>query len=145
MTEPLPQQDKPEVSPSQTSKLFELTCRFTSVGFLGLAGALVVKPSIVLGLFSVPSHAVGDFVAKRAAMVVLCPVVLCHIASDKAESNPELKQTVATSMAVSMAGLTAVGLYEYFRGFAGPGIWAAIALEADLMLFFGAVASGWKL
>lgn len=133
------------------SRLFGLACRATSLGFVGLAGILALKPLDCakfpgrvhfLELFSVPMQDADRFLMKRAAMTVLCPALLCYVAADKAESNPELKQTVATAMSVSMMGLAAVGLNEYFRGGASPGIWAVIALETHLMLYFGAVASG---
>lgn len=76
----------------------------------------------------------GDFLARRAAMLFLGIAILSFLARDAPASI--LRNAIAIAFAVMLLGLAATGLYEYARGYAGPGIWIAIVTEVAFAVAF---------
>ena len=113
-----------------------MTYRAVSIAASVLYGALfaclLVAPHLIYWLFGVEQHATADLLARRAAMLFLGLAVLSFLGRNAANSS--LRQTVLIAMATMMAGLILTGMYEFFRGAAGIGIWSAIGAEA---LFLG--------
>lgn len=93
---------------------------------------LLVAPDLIYWLFGIERHTTADLFAKRAAMLFLGLAVLTFLGRNAPHSS--LRQAVSVAMATTMAGLMLTGMYEFFFGSAGIGIWSAIGGEA---LFLG--------
>ena len=99
---------------------------------IALFVCLLVAPDLIYWLFGVASHATADLLAKRAAILFLGLAVLSFMGRNAPPSS--LRHAVTVAMATVMGGLMLVGMYEFFSGTAGLGIWLAIGGEA---LFLG--------
>ena len=99
-----------------------------------LAFVLLLSPGLVNWLFAVPGHATGDFMAKRAAMLFLGLAAIAFLSRDAAPSTA--RDAIAKGIAVAMIGLALASLYEFARGFAGPGICLAIVIEIVVSMAF---------
>lgn len=95
---------------------------------------LLLTPDLIYWLFGVESHATADLLAKRAAMLFLGLAVLSFLGRNAPYSS--LRQAVSVSMATTMAGLILAGMYEFFMGTAGIGIWSAIGGEALFLCLY---------
>lgn len=97
-----------------------------------LFACLLVAPDLIYWLFGIERHTTADLLARRAAMLFLGMAVLTFLGRNAPYSS--LRQVVSVAMATTMAGLMLTGMYEFFLGTAGIGIWSAIGGEA---LFLG--------
>jgi hypothetical protein len=95
---------------------------------------LLLTPGLIYWLFGVESHATADLLAKRAAMLFLGLAVLSFLGRNAPHSS--LRQAVSVAMATTMAGLILAGIYEFFMGTAGIGIWLAICGEALFLCLY---------
>lgn len=100
--------------------------------YITLFACLLVAPDLIYSFFGIARHATADLLARRAAMLFLGLAVLCFLGRNAPPSD--FRQAVSVAMATTMAGLIIAGMYEFFFGVAGVGIWAAITGEA---LFLG--------
>jgi len=109
-----------------------------------LAGTLTVTlslvPALVFTLFSVTTDPSGDFVARRAAALFLGIAVLSFMSRDLAASAG--REAVAAGISVMMLALALLGTLEWLRGYAGAGIFLAVAGETGLGLGLLAVWLG---
>jgi len=96
--------------------------------YSALFACLLVAPDLIYWLFDIKRHTTADLLAKRAAMLFLGLAVLTFLGRNAPYSS--LRRAVSISMATTMAGLMLAGMYEFFFGTAGVGIWAAIGGEA---------------
>lgn len=92
-----------------------------------LSIALTFFPNLIYWLFELVPNGLGDFLAKRAAVLFLGLSILSYLSRNAPPS--ELRSAIALAFFVTMGGLALVGLYEYLRGYAGPGIWLAMSTE----------------
>ncbi len=92
-----------------------------------LCAALVFMPGVIHWFFGIEAHASSNFMARRAAMLFLGYGLLCYL-SRNAPHTP-LRDMICLSMSGMMAGVALMGLYEFWRGFAGVGILLAVAVE----------------
>jgi hypothetical protein len=93
-----------------------------------LFACLLIAPDLIYWLFHIERHATADLLAKRAAMLFLGLAVLSFLGRNAPYSS--LRQAVSVAMATTLAGLMLAGMYEFFLGIAGIGIWSAIGGEA---------------
>ena len=103
-----------------------------------LCVTLLLFPGLIWWLFAIEGDASGAFVARRTSTLFMGLATLCYL-SRNAPPSP-LRQAIAASIAVTMTALAALGLFEFLRGVAGPGIFLAIATEALLAMGFTKVA-----
>jgi O-antigen/teichoic acid export membrane protein len=99
-----------------------------SVLYIALFACLLFTPGLVYLLFGIERHLTADLLARRAAMLFLGLAVLSYLGRNAPSSG--LRRAVSIAMATAMAGLMCSGMYEYFSGTAGIGIWSAIGGEA---------------
>lgn len=95
---------------------------------------LLLVPSLIFWVFQIPMQDSGIFFARRAAMLFLGTSLLMFLCRNAVDS--ELRRAIAALVCVSMTGLALVGCYEFFRGFAGVGIWLAIIVEIAFAVSF---------
>ncbi len=94
---------------------------------IALSAILIFLPELIYFLFSLNGADIGDFLARRAGMLFLGLVTLLYLSRD-AKASPT-RTAIAAGLAVAFTGLALLGAYEYFRGYAGAGIWLAIITE----------------
>ncbi|WP_432448146.1 hypothetical protein [Aliiroseovarius marinus] len=93
-----------------------------------LAVVLTFAPGLIYWLFQVGAHESAGFMARRAAMLFVGLGLIAWLGRDAAPSD--LRRAICTGFAIMMAGLGLLGTVEFLRGFAGPGIFLAVAAEA---------------
>ena len=72
--------------------------------------------------------------ARRAAMLFLGVAVVTFLSRETPPS--QLRANLCLGLAIMMAGLTAVGVFEFIRGAVGLGIWLAIVTEISFALAY---------
>lgn len=107
---------------------YKIVSLAASVLFITLFACLLFVPNVIYWLIGVEHSPTADLLAKRAAMLFLGLSVLSFLGRNESSSN--LRQTVIVAMATTLAGLMIAGMYEFFFGIAGVGIWFAIGGEA---------------
>ena len=72
--------------------------------------------------------------ARRAAMLFLGVAVVTFLSRETPPS--QLRANLCLGLAIMMAGLAAVGVFEFIRGAVGLGIWLAIVTEISFALAY---------
>lgn len=108
------------VSYNFVSKLAAILC-FT------LFICLLLAPDLIYWVFGLVGNDVSDLMARRAATLFLGVSVIIFLSRNAPQS--QLRQNLCVGLAVMMAALAAVGMFEFFRGAVGAGIWLAITTE----------------
>ncbi len=99
-----------------------------------LAAVLLIAPNLIYSIFQIPAQDSADFMSRRAAMLFLGIAVMCS--TFRLVQDPAAIRAFSAGMVIMMAGLAGVGLFEFARGFAGPGIFLAIVTEILFVLGF---------
>ncbi len=107
--------------------LFEKISTATAFVASALCVILLVAPEFIHFLFSVEGNGAAYFFGRRAGLLFLGLAVLCWVGR-KAVHSPS-RQAICLGLAVSMIALALLGMGEYLRGYAGPGIGLAIVTE----------------
>ncbi len=102
-----------------------------------LAMVLIFLPELIYWLFNLTGDDIGDFLAKRAGMLFSGLAVLLYCSRNIEASSA--RSAISLGLAVAMGGLALVGAYEYFRGYAGAGIWLAIIAETSFAIGYAFV------
>ena len=102
--------------------------------YVALFACLLIAPNLIYWLFGISGDATADLLAKRAAMLFLGLAVLAFLGRNAPPSH--LRQAVSAGMAAALAGLMLTGMYEFFVGTAGGGIWVAIGGEAVFLVLY---------
>lgn len=113
---------------------FKQISSFSALLFATLGVLLFAMPSVIFWMFELQQHELGDFLARRAALLFLGLTVLCFLARNS--QHHEVQRIVSVSMCVSMGAMAMLGAYEALRGYAGPGIWGAIFVEVCVSALF---------
>ncbi|WP_368187699.1 hypothetical protein [Aestuariibius sp. HNIBRBA575] len=95
---------------------------------------LLTTPGLIYWLFQIPAHDSADFLAKRAAMLFLGLGVMTFLS--RQSNNSETQRILSAGMMAGMSGLAMLGLFEYLRGMAGPGMWLAICAELGFVMAY---------
>ena len=99
-----------------------------------LAMTLFFFPVALYWLFGVEGSSLGDFFGRRAGFLF---VILSGVAFAVRDLEPShARNTVGDAFALGMLGLAVLGTIEWARGFAGPGIFVAVAGELVIALLF---------
>lgn len=119
---------------------YKQTSTAAAIVFLIVSLSLILVPDLIYWMFGLVGNPLGDFLALRAAMLFLGLAALCYFGRTAPPS--ELRSVVAASLCISLAALALAGVYEFMRGYAGPGIWLAIVIEVALCGAFARFAIG---
>ena len=96
--------------------------------FISLFVSLLVAPDLIYWLFGLTGNSTANLMSKRAAMLFLGLSVISF--QTRNEANSPLRRSLALGLGIIMFGLMFAGIFEFFRGNAGWGIWLAICGEA---------------
>lgn len=111
-------------------------CLAVALLFAALCLTLLFLPEIVYWLFQIQGNELGDFLARRAAVLFLGLAILCFCSRHSRSS--EVRRLVALAVGTAMAAMALLGMYELIWGMAGPGILVAVSIESAIAgLFFG--------
>jgi len=102
-----------------------------------LSVVLIFLPELIYFLFNITGDAVGNFLAKRAGMLFLGLATLLYFSRNIEASSA--RSAISLGLVVAMGGLALLGAYEYFRGYAGIGIWLAIITETTFAIGYALV------
>ncbi len=112
----------------------DLSFKTLSIASATIAGALFLillfVPGVVFWLFQIPASDSAAFLARRAAVLFLGFGVIMWRIRD-AVASPAI-HAICVGWGVAMLALAVLGSMEFVRGFAGGGIFAAVAIETFL-------------
>ncbi|MFK5978973.1 MAG: hypothetical protein QM488_08825 [Rhizobiaceae bacterium] len=98
---------------------------------------LLFLPDLIFFIFGIEGGEVARLMSRRAAMLFLGLATISYLGRDAPHSV--LRQAVCMGMAACMAGLAIVGIFEFVRGFAGIGIFLAVATEIAFATVFARI------
>lgn len=96
--------------------------------------SLLLVPGLIYWIFGLIGNEVSDLMARRAAMSFLGVAVVTYLSRETPPS--QLRANLCLGLAIMMAGLAAVGVFEFIRGAVGIGIWLAIVTEIGFALAY---------
>lgn len=114
--------------------MFRPLTTFCAVLFSTLAPVLLLAPAVIYWLFGLEPHPLGDFMAKRAAVLFVGLAALCWLARNT--QSAEVQRLVAATIGLSMACMALLGAVEFARANAGIGIWLAILAETSIATLY---------
>lgn len=127
--------DLAELGPgSAPGGLYRAMCLIATTIAVVLFLVLALMPGVIYWLFEIPAHETANFLGRRAAMMFAGFAVLGFLGGTA--RSPETRLIVALSIGVAMFALGLLGLYEFARGFAGPGILIAVVIEFAICIGF---------
>ncbi|MEW7007529.1 MULTISPECIES: hypothetical protein [unclassified Lentilitoribacter] len=89
--------------------------------------SLLLVPDFIYWVFGIIGNDNADLMSRRAGMLFLGLAFITFQSRNTAASN--LRKTLCLGLAIMMAGLAMMGIFEYIRGAVGLGIWLAILTE----------------
>jgi hypothetical protein len=98
---------------------------------------LLFFPEVIFVIFGVRGNESAYFISRRAAMFFLGYAAIAFFSRNSQPS--ECRQSIALGIALSMMGFAVLGLFEFFRGFAGAGIFLPIIVELFLSISYFSV------
>lgn len=104
-----------------------------------LAFLLLFVPEPVFLIFGVAGNESAYFIARRASMFFVGYAAIAFLSRHEPPSTA--RQSLSFGIGASMAGFAALGLFEFLRGFAGPGIFLPMAVEVFLAFSYFSVWS----
>ena len=113
---------------------FHSLATFTAVLCLALAIAWGVRPDLLLWLWGVQYTDASGLVARRNAMLFLAIGIMFYRLHHTAPSPT--RSALVSGFIVGCLGLAALGMGEWLKGHAGPGILLAVGTELVLGLGF---------
>ncbi|MCB1384063.1 MAG: hypothetical protein KDJ73_14280 [Notoacmeibacter sp.] len=114
---------------------FPTLARLTGTVCAALTLALFAAPGLLLTIFGIEAGAEATFVARRTAMLFSGYAVLAFSLATVTDIGA--RRAFAMAIMVSMTGLALLGLAEFIRGFAGPGIFVAVVTEVFFAVTYG--------
>jgi hypothetical protein len=94
---------------------------------IALFTMLMLCPSVLQWLFGIEGNATADFIGRRAAVLFLGLAAITYLGRN--DANTAARQSIATSLFLTMAGLACLGTIELLRDAAGIGILVAVLGE----------------
>lgn len=113
---------------------YNLVSKLASALCFVLFLSLLFMPGLIYWVFGISGNDVSDLMARRAAMLFLGITVMTFLSRNAAQS--QLRQSVCLGLAVMMAALAVVGIYEFIRNAVSAGIWLAILTEIGFALAY---------
>ena len=112
-----------------------LSFRSLSIFSTTLAAALfltlLLMPGLVFWLFHIPAES-AVFLSRRAAVLFLGFAILMWLVRNA--ENSSTRRAISLGWGTTMTALAILGTFEFIRGFVGPGIFMAAAVELFLGL-----------
>lgn len=112
---------------------FHILMIISAVISTALAITLGFFPSLIYWMFSIEAAESADFLARRAACLFLGLAIL--FGSARTITHQQTQKIIASVIVLTMAPMALLGMFEFARGFAGPGIFIAVCVEAALVMF----------
>lgn len=116
---------------------FKVLNTITACISLILFVVLLCSPELIFWLFGVEGNESAYFIARRAAMLFLGFAVIAYFSRHAKHS--EERQVIILGFTCLMFGLSALGTFEFVRGFVGVGIFLAISAELPLAMLYGSL------
>lgn len=113
---------------------YQIMSYLTAALYFYLFVMLLFFPGSFLNDLGIQSTASADFLARRAAMLMLGFAVLAFLGRKVSDSMA--RQVMAIAISINMAGFAVMGLVEFGRGFANTGILTAVIIESILAVSY---------
>jgi hypothetical protein len=113
---------------------YQIMSYLTSALYFYLFVMLLFFPGSFLNDLGIESTESSDFLARRAAMLMLGFAVLVFLGRKVSDSMA--RQVIAIAISINMAGVAVMGLIEFGRGFANAGILTAVIIESILAVSY---------
>ena len=113
---------------------YQIVSWLTAALYSYLFVMLLFSPGSFLKEIGIETTASADFLARRAAMLMLGFAVLAFFGR-KISYSPA-RQVMALAVSANMAGFAVMGLVEFGRGFANSGILTAVTIESILAVAY---------
>lgn len=113
---------------------YQMMSYLTAALYFYLFVMLLFFPGSFLNELGIESTASADFLARRAAMLMLGFAALVFLGRKVSDSMA--RQVMAIAISINMAGFAVMGLVEFGRGFANAGILTAIIIESILAVSY---------
>jgi len=117
---------------------YKLVATLGAILFGGLFIGMLVSPGAVITSWGVSSTAEAEFVERRLGASFLGFAIMCVLSRNLPASAA--RRAIALGFATALLVVAGFGIYELARGFAGPQIRVAIAIE--LAFAAGFIATG---
>ena len=101
---------------------------------------LLIDARLLIGPWGVDATPEAAFMGRRLGAAFLGFAVIFWLSRNLPAS--EARRAIALGISTALCVVACFGLYEFLRGFAGPGIFLAIAVE--VLLAAGLLATGRK-
>ena len=113
---------------------YQIMSYLTAALYSYLFVMLLFFPASFLNELGIESTESADFLARRAAMLMLGFAVLVFFGRKVSDSMA--RQVMAIAISINMAGFAVMGLVEFGRGFANNGILTAVIIESILAVSY---------
>ncbi len=113
---------------------FRSLSKITSGISIALFFFLLIFPEPIFYLFNVAGNDSAYSISRRAAMLFLGFGVISWLSRNAQPSAT--RQAISLGIAISMFGLTILGILEFLRGYAGSGIFMAASTELFLAVCY---------
>jgi hypothetical protein len=113
---------------------YQIMSCLTAALYFYLFVMLLFFPGPFLNDLGIQTTESADFLARRAAMLMLGFAVLVFFGRKVSDSMA--RQVMAIAISINMAGFAVMGLVEFGRGFANAGILAAVIIESILAVSY---------
>lgn len=99
-----------------------------------LAGVWLIEPCFLMHIWQISCDPSAEIIARRGGVLFLGLGLILYLSR---HANPtQERNAIAIGMLTACSGLSLLGLYSFFTGNAGIGIWIAIITEAFLAMGF---------
>lgn len=113
---------------------YPLVSKLASALCFTLFVCLLLTPGLIYWIFGLEGNEVSDLIARRAAMMFFGLSAIIFLSRNSEAS--QLRQNLCLGLAIMMAALAAIGIFEFVRGAVGVGIWLAITTEIAFALAY---------
>ena len=117
-------------------KIVSIACAcLTSILFL----SLLFVPDLIFWIFAVETTEAARFIARRASILFLGTAIISYMGRNAPDST--LRQGLVLGMFVLWGAMAVLGVFEFARAYAGPGILLAVAAETAFAFAYWSI---WK-
>jgi hypothetical protein len=118
----------------QKQNTYQIVSNLTAALYFYLFVMLLFFPGSFLNDIGIKTTESAEFLARRAAMLMLGFAVLVFFGRKMYHSSA--RQVTALAISVNMAGFALMGLFEFGRGFVNAGILTAVTIESILAVSY---------
>lgn len=106
----------------------------TAVICIALFLFLIFIPELVFQLFGASGNDTAYIVARRTSMFFLGYAIIAFYSRTAPPSM--IRQAISLGIAISMLGLSILGIFEYNRGTVGVGVFLSVSIEIFLFVSY---------